>query len=58
MNKAFGEMFLAIDHGKIELRDDEKPTGIIEANSFSPTSHIIILFVITYGGYSSKNNNY
>jgi MoxR-like ATPase len=25
MNKAFGEMFLAIDHGTIQLREDEKP---------------------------------
>jgi MoxR-like ATPase len=25
MNKAFGEMFLAMDHGKLMLRDDEKP---------------------------------
>lgn len=27
MNKAFGEMFLAIDHGTILLREDEKPKG-------------------------------
>jgi len=27
MNKAFGEMFLAIDHGNIILREDEKPNG-------------------------------
>jgi MoxR-like ATPase len=25
MNKAFGEMFLAIDHSRIELREDENP---------------------------------
>ena len=25
MNKAFGEMFLAMDHGIIQLREDEKP---------------------------------
>ena len=29
MNKAFGEMFLAIDHGSIFLREDEKPDGFI-----------------------------
>lgn len=27
MNKAFGEMFLALDHGSILLREDEKPYG-------------------------------
>lgn len=27
MNKAFGEMFLAIDHGSILLREGEKPSG-------------------------------
>ena len=28
MNKDFGEMFLAVEHGKIELREDEKPNGL------------------------------
>jgi MoxR-like ATPase len=28
MNKAFGEMFLAIDHGIIQLREDEIPDGL------------------------------
>jgi MoxR-like ATPase len=27
MNKAFGEMFLAIDHGVIQLKEDENPSG-------------------------------
>ena len=27
MNKAFGEMFLAIDHGVIQLKEDENPLG-------------------------------
>ncbi|MEO9296019.1 MAG: AAA family ATPase [Nitrososphaera sp.] len=33
MNKAFGEMFLAIDHGRIDLRSDEDPPGIIKNGS-------------------------
>lgn len=40
MNKAFSEMFLAIDHGKIELRDDERPPGIL--NHFSSHPSIVI----------------
>lgn len=28
MNKAFGEMFLALDHGEIQLREDENMEGI------------------------------
>jgi MoxR-like ATPase len=30
MNKAFGEMFMAVDHGKISLRDDEQPSWLEE----------------------------
>jgi MoxR-like ATPase len=40
MNKAFGEMFLAIDHAQIELREDERPHGIL--NPFSTRSSIEI----------------
>lgn len=29
MNKAFGEMFLALDHGVIQLKDDENPIGFL-----------------------------
>jgi MoxR-like ATPase len=29
MNKAFGEMFLALDHGIIQLKVDEKPLGFL-----------------------------
>jgi MoxR-like ATPase len=36
MNKAFGEMFLAIDHERIELRENEKPLGIEFENSTIP----------------------
>jgi MoxR-like ATPase len=28
MNKAFGEMFLAVDHGTIQLREDENPVDM------------------------------
>ncbi|MGA9151712.1 MAG: MoxR family ATPase [Candidatus Nitrosopolaris sp.] len=40
MNKAFSEMFLAIDHGQIELREDERPPGIL--NHFSSHPSIVI----------------
>jgi MoxR-like ATPase len=33
MNKAFGEMFLAVDHDRIELRENEEPYGIKIENS-------------------------
>jgi len=33
MNKAFGEMFRAIDHGRIELRADEVPPHSLTANN-------------------------
>jgi len=33
MNKAFGEMFRAVDHGRIELREDELPPESLIANN-------------------------
>lgn len=39
MNKAFGEMFLAVDHGCIELHAGENPIGI----NFENNSHSIII---------------
>ncbi len=29
MNKAFGEMFMAVDHGRVSLRDDERPSWVV-----------------------------
>ena len=33
MNKAFGEMFLALDHGVIQLKEDENPSGFLFKSS-------------------------
>lgn len=33
MNKAFGEMFLAVDHGVIQLRGDEKLPGLTSSSN-------------------------
>ena len=42
MNKAFGEMFLAVDHGRIELREDEKPSDQINtSNNYGTTTPFI-----------------
>lgn len=41
MNKAFGEMFLAIDHEKIQLRDDEKPKGLL--SDFDSNNNSILI---------------
>lgn len=38
MNKAFGEMFLAVDHGRIELREDERPTDLIDMSNSDATT--------------------
>ena len=40
MNKAFSEMFLAIDHKRIELREDERPPGILNQDSSHPSIDI------------------
>lgn len=50
MNKAFGEMFLAIDHEKIELREDENPSGMYLENSsiFIPSEFRIICTMNDY----------
>ncbi len=39
MNKAFGEMFLAIEHGQVDLRDDERPLWL---NPSGQTGRILI----------------
>jgi len=39
MNKAFGEMFLALDHNNIELRSDENPQDL----QFDKDSHSIVI---------------
>jgi hypothetical protein len=39
MNKAFGEMFLALDHNNIELRSDENPQDLV----FDKDSHSIVI---------------
>jgi MoxR-like ATPase len=57
MNKAFGEMFLAVDHRRIDLRDDEKPEGILNDNS----THILIpsefRMICTMNDYDKSNLN-
>lgn len=42
MNKAFGEMFLAVDHGQIELRQDEKPSELYELDENESGSFIAV----------------
>jgi MoxR-like ATPase len=41
MNKAFGEMFLAVDHGRIELREDERPSDLVDTNNSYATTPFI-----------------
>lgn len=42
MNKAFGEMFLAVDHGRIELRQNEKPSELYELDEKELGSFIVV----------------
>jgi MoxR-like ATPase len=41
MNKAFGEMFLALDHGTIQLRGDEYP--ILNDSLYDKLKHNIVI---------------
>lgn len=43
MNKAFGEMFRAVDHGRIELREDEVPPESLIANNEQHLSSNVIM---------------
>jgi MoxR-like ATPase len=62
MNKAFGEMFLAVDHGRIELREDERPSDLIDMNNNYITSQFISMpplfrMICTMNDYDKSNLN-